>query len=93
MTDLALIASFVVWYPNDIQIVVLQIACNILPLQHSTWWQNVGRADLVSTFIFQLTEYPCNNTYDMFFLIYHEYFRTKKDIPRVFLKHECIFRG
>ena len=26
------------------------------------------------TFIFRLTEYQCNNTYDIYFLIYHEYF-------------------
>ena len=26
------------------------------------------------TFIFQQTKYPCNNTYDIFFLIYYEYF-------------------
>ena len=25
-------------------------------------------------FFFQLTEYPCNNTYDIFFLIHHGYF-------------------
>ena len=35
------------------------------------------------TFIFQLTDYPFNNTYDIFFL----------DIPRIFLEQNMIYHG
>ena len=50
----------------------------------------------VLEFIFQLCEYPCNITHDIyiFFSIYHGYFKKKKkkkpDIPRIFLEHKCI---
>ena len=41
---------------------------------------------------FQLREYPCNITHDKYFFDYTtDIFRTKTDIPRVFLKRECIF--
>ena len=45
-------------------------------------------------FIFQLRGYPCNITHDTYiFLSTTDTFRTKTDIPRIFLEHECIFCG
>ena len=38
--------------------------------------KNIGA--YINDFIFQLTDYPCNNTYDKFFLINHGYFYDKK---------------
>ena len=56
-------------------------------------------------FIFQLTKYQCNNTYDMFFLdlprIFLEqdndipriFLDQENDKPHIFLEHECTFCG
>ena len=44
---------------------------------------NVTPALSTLCFIFKLTEYSCNDTYDIFFL----------ETPRLFLEHECIFCG
>ena len=45
-----------------------------------------------SNFIFQLREYQCNIIHDMFFFLYTtDIFRTRTDIPRIFLEYECIF--
>ena len=44
-------------------------------------------------FIFQLLEYPCNITNDIYivFLYTTDIPRTKTDIPQIFLERECIF--
>ena len=49
-------------------------------------------------FIFQLREYPCNITHDLFIYLFifwytMDIFRTKTYIPRIFLEHEYIFAG
>ena len=56
---------------------------------------NVSTCNIKMPFIFQLRDYPCNITHDIFFLYTTDIFRTKADtsIPRIFLEHECIFCG
>ena len=51
------------------------------------------------SFIFQLREYPCNITLDIYTCIFSftrhstDIFRTKNYIPRIFLERECISAG
>ena len=45
-------------------------------------------------FIFQLREYPCNTTHDIYIFLYTtDIFRTKNHIPRIFLEYGYIFCG